>query len=189
LAYALCAAANILFFSASLPVDLDGVVTSEATTAWATDWQLARANAPLSLATAETTAEFTLAWEKERYLGVPASGGPLAAAPLYRIVPAGTLMVEYHAESSELLDDWRDAQYMGGYPSVRIPFGCPIRLALGQDESNYNSEVASSRHWTVNDFFHMTPKSGVGLMVSGFTSAALGFGLPLTPEELAKVNA
>jgi hypothetical protein len=98
-------------------------------------------------------------------------------------------MVEYHAESSELLDDWRDAQYMGGYPSVRIPFGCPIRLALGQDESNYNSEVASSRHWTVNDFFHMTPKSGVGLMVSGFTSAALGFGLPLTPEELAKVNA
>ena len=78
---------------------------------------------------------------------------------------------------------------MGVYPSVRIPFGCPIRLALGQDESNYNSEVASSRHWTVNGFFHMTPKSGVGLMVSGFTSGALGFGLPLTPEELAKVNA
>jgi hypothetical protein len=38
LAYALCAASNIVFFSASLPVDLDGVVTSEATTAWATDW-------------------------------------------------------------------------------------------------------------------------------------------------------
>ena len=115
-------------------MDLDGGVTTEATTAWATDWQLAQANAPLSLATAMTTAAFTLAWEKVRYLGVPASGGPLAAAPLYRTVPAGTLMAEYHVESSELLDDRRDAQYMGGNPSVWIP-GCPIRLALGQDES------------------------------------------------------
>jgi hypothetical protein len=60
LANALCAD-GLEVMHACHAVDLDGGVTTEATTAWATDWQLAQANAPLSLATAVTTAAFTLA--------------------------------------------------------------------------------------------------------------------------------
>ena len=72
---------------------------------------------------------------------------------------------------------------------AQIPFGCPIRLVLGQDEYNYNPEAASGRQSAVGGYFHLTPKSVVGLMVSGFTSGAYGFGLPLTAEELEKVGA
>ena len=34
----------------------------------------------------------------------------------------------------------------------------------------------------------LSPKSGVGLMCSAFASGALGFGFPMSPEMLAKVN-
>jgi hypothetical protein len=45
------------------------------------------------------------------------------------------------------------------------------------------------RQWTCDGCSDHTPKSGVGSMVSAFTSGATGFGLPLTSEELDRVNA
>jgi hypothetical protein len=96
----------------SLPVDPSGVVTSAATSTCAVDWQLAQASSTLCGPLSNTTpaaitakAAFTLKWEKKRYF-VRASDGSLS----YRIVQAGTLIAEYHVESSELLGNRRGAQ-------------------------------------------------------------------------------
>ena len=40
----------------------------------------------------------------------------------------------------------------------------------------------------MNGVSHLTPKTGVSLMVSGFTTGALGFGIELSEEQLAEVN-
>jgi hypothetical protein len=40
----------------------------------------------------------------------------------------------------------------------------------------------------VDDRSHLTPKSGIGLMVSAFTGGAVGFGVGLTGEQLEVVN-
>lgn len=64
----------------------------------------------------------------------------------------------------------------------------PIIL-MGQDESIFKAYSHSSRHWTVTGKKRLLPKSeGVGEMVSAVQDEWTGFGLNLTPEQLAKVN-
>ena len=111
----------------SLPVDPSGVVTSAATSAWATDWQLEQANSTLF--------------------------GPLSnATPRSRLTaPSGLYWVRASRNTT------------------------PKRPRAATEQL----EVTS----TLRD------KSGAGLMVPGFASGALGFGLPLTSEELEKANA
>jgi hypothetical protein len=96
--------------------------------------------------------------------------------------------VEFHVESSEAFDAWRATTPFGGHLSVRRLPCQPALIKLGQDESAFSSESASSRHWVVDGRSYLTPKSGISLMVSAFTGGALGFGLTLTDEELEVVN-
>jgi hypothetical protein len=97
-------------------------------------------------------------------------------------------MVEFHVESSESLDEWRATTSFGGHLSVRRLPCQPALFYIGQDEAVYSSESAASRHWVVDGKSFLTPKSGISLMVSGFTCGALGFGLTLTAEQLEAVN-
>jgi hypothetical protein len=105
-----------------------------------------------------------------------------------RFVEEGEVMVEFHVEVSEALDAWRATTMFGGHLSVRRLPCQPALIKLGQDESIFSSEAASSRHWVVDDRSHLTPKSGISLMVSGFTGGAVGFGMALTDEQLEEVN-
>jgi hypothetical protein len=61
-------------------------------------------------------------------------------------------------------------------------------VVAGQDECIFQSEAATKKVWTMNGVSHLTPKTGVSLMVSGFTTGALGFGIELSEEQLAEVN-
>ena len=98
-------------------------------------------------------------------------------------------VVEFHVEVSESLDDWRATTLFGGNLSRRLlPCQRPL-IYLGQDESIFNSESGAARHWSVDGVTVLTPKSGISLMASAWTSGALGFGIDLSAEQLATVNA
>jgi len=57
----------------------------------------------------------------------------------------GRQMVEFHVESSDAFDEWRETQFMGGGLSVRMPFGTRPLIVSGQDEAIFNSEAATKR--------------------------------------------
>ena len=97
-------------------------------------------------------------------------------------------MVELHVEWTEALDDWRSTQSCGGHVSVRYPRDEKPIIKSGQDESIFSSETAPSHTWVVRGKSDCTPKGGAGMMVSAFTNCVSGFGLPMTPQELADVN-
>lgn len=107
-----------------------------------------------------------------------------AAPPAAGAVP----MVEVHVELSEALDPWRSAQPMGGRVSVRYGREKKPIIINGQDESIFTSEAAPSRKWKVCGKGHLTPKTGVGVMVSAYVNCVTGFGLPMTAEQLEQVN-
>ena len=103
--------------------------------------------------------------------------------------PAGaTEMVEVHVELSDALEGWRSMQPMGGRVSVRYDRAKKPIIVNGQDESIFSSEAAPNRKWRVEGKTDCTPKTGVGIMVSAFVNCVSGFGLPMTPEQLAAVN-
>ena len=115
----------------------------------------------------------------------PGGGGSGGAVEVAR---AGAELVEFHVEVSELLDEWRDTVLFGGNLSHRMVPGWGALVVAGQDECIFQSEAATKKVWTMNGVSHLTPKTGVSLMVSGFTTGALGFGLELSEEQLAEVN-
>lgn len=65
----------------------------------------------------------------------------------------------------------------------------PIHM-LGQDESIYWQYLLSNKVWYINGACGLRKKgNGPGIMTSAFVSEQFGFGMPLTPTQLAKVNA
>ena len=68
---------------------------------------------------------------------------------LVRSVEEGEVMVEFHVESSESLDEWHATTSFGGHLSVRRLPCQPALFYIGQDEAVYSSESAASRHWVV----------------------------------------
>jgi hypothetical protein len=94
--------------------------------------------------------------------GEVASGDAAVALwrSLVRSVEEGEVMVEFHVESSESLDEWRATTSFGGHLSVRRLPCQPALFYIGQDESVYSSESAASRHWVVDGKSFLTPKSG-----------------------------
>jgi hypothetical protein len=168
--------------AACIPVGADGIVCAEATRAWSESWNTSKASFPVG-ADGKVTAQATESWEASHRWGIK-TAQPL---PFY-MVAAGEQMVEYHVESSDLLDDWREKQFMGGNLSVRhLPCLPPI-VVWGQDESNFQADSARGMMWTVGGLSALTPKSGPSLMVSAFTSGSFGFRFPLTTEQLSTVN-
>lgn len=64
----------------------------------------------------------------------------------------------------------------------------PIHM-LGQDESIYWQYLLSNKVWYINGACGLRKKgNGPGIMTSAFVSEQFGFGMPLTPAQLAKVN-
>ena len=60
---------------------------------------------------------------------------------------------------------------------------------MGQDESIYWQYLLSSKVWYINGACGLRKKgNGPGIMVSAFVSEQFGFGMPLSPSQLSKVN-
>ena len=63
-------------------------------------------------------------------------------------------------------------------------------IGTGQDESIFHSNAMSVIVWKVNGKGQLRKKGqGEGRMVSAFVDSARGFGLPMTDDELAAINA
>ena len=64
----------------------------------------------------------------------------------------------------------------------------PVHM-MGQDESIYWQYLLSKNIWFVNGAAGLRKKgNGPGIMVSAFVSEVFGFGMSLTPDQLASVN-
>eukprot|EP00965_Chrysotila_dentata_P192591 6175268-Pleurochrysis_carterae.AAC.1 len=74
---------------------------------------------------------------------------------------------------------------------VRGVCKCHLPLIIsGQDESIFKAYQKSSFQWVVNGVRGLRKKTdGPGEMVSGFRDELRGFGLPVSSEELLKINA
>jgi hypothetical protein len=75
--------------------------------------------------------------------------------------------------------------------SVRAPHGSRPLEIYGQDESVFSQFMFPSKSWVgPNQERGLFPKSlGEGLMISAFVSRDTGFGMPMTDQDLTKVNA
>ena len=116
------------------------------------------------------------------------AGGKLNPGHVY--MHDGASYEEFHVDDSDAFLSARAKFEMGGNLSVRFPAGAKPLLRMGQDESIYKAFQFPSRSWTCDGATVLLPKTeGVGDMVSAFTDTALGFGLKMTAEQLATVNA
>jgi hypothetical protein len=88
------------------------------------------------------------------------------------------------AETNEI---WKR---FGGCPSVRCNPLHKILIIFGQDQSVFKAFAMNKSSWVIDG---MVPKrekgEGPGLMVSAMQSYEFGFGLELSADELAQVNA
>ena len=116
------------------------------------------------------------------------AGGKLNPGHVY--VHGGASYEEFHVDDSDAFLSARAKFAMGGNLSVRFPAGAKPLLRMGQDESIYKAFQFPSRSWACDGATVLLLKTeGVGDMVSAFTDTALGFGLKMTDEQLATVNA
>jgi hypothetical protein len=61
---------------------------------------------------------------------------------------------------------------------------------IGQDEAVFKQNALPSHYWTVKGRSKLRPKTeGQGIMISAVFCEFRGFGLPLKPEEVEKINA
>jgi len=68
------------------------------------------------------------------------------------------------------------------------PTPCPL-LRVGQDECIFKQFLMSNRAWTVEGYRGLRKKTeGQGVMISGFVDELRGFGLPMTTDELQRVD-
>jgi len=162
--------------AAAATTNTAATATSAAASAAATAPAAAAAATVATTATAAAATGKTWAGESCRGSRAGLSGG------------GGVQMVEFHVESSDAFDEWRETQFMGGGLSVRMPFGTRPLIVSGQDEAIFNSEATSKRVWVIEDVSALTLKTGSGCMVSAYQSNVCGFGLPMTAEQLDAVN-
>ena len=108
-----------------------------------------------------------------------------------------TMMVELHvcafeADQLNTILAGKEAVWkrFGGCPSVRRNPLDKILIVFGQDESVFKAFAMNKSSWVIDG---MVPKrekgEGPGLMVSAMQSYEFGFGLELSADELAQVNA
>ena len=146
------------------------------------------------------------AFDERRETGEDAFG-----AETFQFEMGGKEYVEFHVDflgagSDERYDDLRKGLgEEGGMYSVRFdkaaaapckhfhaPEVCGCNLPLyhiGQDESVYKAYAREGTEWVIRGVRGLRKKSdGPGEMVSAFQDEKRGFGLPLSPDELARVN-
>ena len=139
------------------------------------------------------------------------TGEDARSAETFYFEPGGTKYVEFHVDflgagSDERYDALRkELGEAGGEYSVRFrsaarapcehfhaPEVCRCGEALchvGQDESVYKSYAREGTEWVIKGVRDLRKKwEGPGEMVSVFQDEKRGFGLPLSADELSKVN-
>ena len=150
--------------------------------------------------------------EKEAFKERRETGEDAATAETYHFERGGKEYVEFHVDflggsSDQRHDELRNGFGLaGGNYSVRFgdaarapcqyfhaPDVCRCDRALyhiGQDESVYKAYAREGTEWVIRGVRGLRKKSeGPGEMVSAFQDEIRGFGLPLSEEDLAKVNA
>ena len=102
----------------------------------------------------------------------------------------GVAMIEFHVDNHKSFFDWgnENCEY-GGCLSVRFPGGRKL-VRIGQDEACFNQFASSKSAWVGSKGERgLLPKhDGAGIMISGFTSRELGFGVEWNDELRNKVN-
>jgi len=93
-------------------------------------------------------------------------------------------MVEFHVDTiPEFQDRMADVKF-GGNLSIRIPPGFNPIFIIGQDECIFKQYLFRMKRWQHGETRAAMPKDdGAGVMISGFTSRELGWGLEITEDE------
>ena len=99
-------------------------------------------------------------------------------------------LYEFHVDDHVSFQARCDFLPYGGYLSVRMPPGSKKIMLFGQDEVIFKQHLFSDGYWMLpNGKKQLVPKDeGHGLMLSSFTCRELGYGVPLSDEDLKKVN-
>jgi hypothetical protein len=99
-------------------------------------------------------------------------------------------MVEYHVNSLSLFQDRMSTTEFGGNLSVRLKEGEQPILSFSHDECIYKQYLLTKKAWTLPSGENkMVPKDeGQGVMISALQSREFGFGLPITEEQIRRVN-
>jgi len=101
----------------------------------------------------------------------------------------GVDMVEYHIDSHSLFQDRMAATEFGGNLSVRLKKGEWPLVSFGHDECIFKQYLLTKK-WTLpSGEKKPVPKDeGMGVMISALQSREFGFGLPLTKDQMMRVN-
>ncbi|KAK1743974.1 hypothetical protein QTG54_005571 [Skeletonema marinoi] len=102
-------------------------------------------------------------------------------------------MLEFHVDKHKRLQEIANLKYgaYGGRTSTRMdPNHKPV-IIFGQDEAIFHAHLSMTHQWVdPNGRRALMPKTqGVGIMISGFQSRELGWGIPITKEQLVQINA
>ena len=105
----------------------------------------------------------------------------------------GEDVFEFHVDKHERLQQIANEKYgaFGGRVSIRKkPEDKPV-IIFGQDEAIFNAHLSRTHQWVdPNGRRAIMPKTnGAGVMISGFQSRELGWGIPINEEQLRKINA
>lgn len=103
----------------------------------------------------------------------------------------GEEWIEFHVDDHQSFFDWgnENCEY-GGKLSVRFPEGQKALIRIGQDEAIFKQYHVTRSAWKgSNGEIGLVPKDdGAGVMISGFISRELGFGIEWTDELRDNVN-
>jgi hypothetical protein len=101
----------------------------------------------------------------------------------------GNTYVELHVYEHPIFQDECNHLPFGGHLSVQKKEEKPVML-LGQDKCIFKQFCLTKKSWSdPNGTRALLPKDkGQGVMISAITSQELGFGMELSPDQLALVN-
>lgn len=102
-------------------------------------------------------------------------------------------MLEFHVDKHDRLQEIANEKYgaFGGRVSVRKKEGDKPAIIFGQDEAIFNAHLSRTHQWVdPNGRRAIMPKTnGAGIMISAFQSRELGWGIPITEDQLSEINA
>ena len=99
--------------------------------------------------------------------------------------------VEFHIDDHPSFQKKMNSttEFGGNLSVFKLPSSKPL-IGFGQDESILKQYAFTTKAWTAPDGTHgLIPKDeGAGIMISAFVSREYGFGIDLSPDNLARVN-
>ena len=116
--------------------------------------------------------------------------GFISESMRYEYTKSNVTYYEFHVDDHETFQMACQHLEFGGYLSVWKPEDKNAIMMFGQDEAILRQNLFSLLAWTHPDGTKpLIPKdTGMGIMISAFTSRELGFGFPVSNDILAQVN-